>query len=107
MGLKLFLIHVYSKVSPLEWIKIRCLRKAKDLKVNISSGRLIKEGWVNIDCDIRWSLRKVACDIRRVLPIPSRSVKYVFAEHGSVTEPLKMGSLRASLLMERRYIVEP
>ena len=79
--LALLLTSVYSKLSPVEWIKRLRLRGNYDLKVNLGNGPFTHSGWLNLDC--RMSLRQedLSCDLRRSWPLRDGSAKYVFAEH--------------------------
>lgn len=79
--LSLLLVSVYSKLSPLEWMKAVKRRKATDLKINIGNGPFRHAGWINVDCRISLQSDDVICDLRRKWPLGSGSAKYIFSEH--------------------------
>jgi len=79
--LKLLAISIYSRLSPLEWLKVLSLRRSKDLMVNIGSGELRYQGWLNLDYCLSPSKNNLVCDLRRKWPLATGSVKYIFAEH--------------------------
>src|SRR4030095_532099 len=53
--LSLLTISIYSKLSPIEWVKTLKRRNATELKINIGNGPFRHEGWLNIDCSISLS----------------------------------------------------
>lgn len=77
----LLMITIYSKLSPVEWVKSGLRKGATDLRINVGNGPFRHKGWINLDC--RLSLRKddVVCDLRRKWPFDDGSAKYVFCEH--------------------------
>lgn len=79
--LKLLAISIYSRISPLEWLKVLSLKPAKDLMVNIGSGELRHEGWLNLDYRLSLKNNNLVCDLRRKWPLATGSAKYIFSEH--------------------------
>jgi predicted SAM-dependent methyltransferase len=79
--LSLLTISIYSKLSPLEWVKAISRRNATNLKINLGNGPFQYDGWLNIDCRISAKKDVVACDLRRKWPLRNESAKYIFAEH--------------------------
>lgn len=77
--LSLLCISLYSKLSPIEWIKR--LRLKENLKVNIGFGPLKHIGWTNLDCHLSLKQDELACDLRRRWPLRSASARYIFSEH--------------------------
>ena len=77
--LSLLFISIYSKLSPIEWIKR--LRLKENLKVNIGYGPLKKPGWTNLDCHVSLKQDELACDLRRRWPLRSACARYIFSEH--------------------------
>lgn len=79
--LKLLTIHVYSKLSPVEWKKRWLLRKHDDLHINIGNGSLKHGNWINVDCRPSLQDEDLVFDLRRRWPLKSQSVSHIFAEH--------------------------
>jgi predicted SAM-dependent methyltransferase len=79
--LSLLLVSIYSKLSPIEWVKTLQRRNSTDLKINIGNGPFKHEGWINVDCSISLAKDVVSCDLRRTWPLRSDSAKYIFSEH--------------------------
>lgn len=79
--LDLLFVSIYSKLSPVEWVKEGTRKKATDLKINIGNGPFKHPGWINVDCHISLKKDDVVCDLRRKWPLRSASAKYIFSEH--------------------------
>lgn len=79
--LKLLVVHLCAKVSPLERAKIRSLRKKHDLKINVGNGPFRHEEWINIDCQLSFHKDSVAFDLRRPWPLATGTAKFIFSEH--------------------------
>lgn len=79
--LKLLAIHLYSKLSPLEWRKRSLLKKQKNLWINIGNGSLKHQKWVNVDCRLSLHNEDLVFDLRRRWPLTPKSVSHIFAEH--------------------------
>jgi predicted SAM-dependent methyltransferase len=72
---------VYSKfvrISPLNYIKIRKLKKIQPLKLNIGCGNVKFPDWVNIDIEPGADL---VIDVTKGLPFDDDTVDYIFNEH--------------------------
>lgn len=67
-----------GRLSPRQRIRLRSLRRAHGLQVNIGCGRSTKSGWVNIDVSPAADVRM---DLRRRLPFEEGTVRYIFTEH--------------------------
>lgn len=79
--LSLLLVSLYSKLSPIEWVKRLTRRNSTDLKINLGNGPFKHDGWIDVDCSISLKADVVACDLRRKWPLRSGSTKYIFSEH--------------------------
>jgi predicted SAM-dependent methyltransferase len=79
--LKLLLIFIYSKISPVEWMKRLSRKKGEEIRVNIGSGPFRHEKWVNLDCRLTFRKDTLVCDLRRKWPLRSNSVRFIFSEH--------------------------
>lgn len=77
--LSLLCVSVYSKLSPIEWIKRA--RLDDELKLNIGYGPLKHSRWTNLDCHVSLKKDELACDLRRRWPLRSMSARYIFSEH--------------------------
>lgn len=72
---------VYSciiRYSLFNYFKIRRLKRLKDLKINIGSGKAKLQGWLNIDIEPGADL---VLDIRKRLPFSDESVTFIYSEH--------------------------
>ena len=79
--LKLLFVHLYSRLSPLERIKLHELKKRQALKLNVGNGPFRHKEWINIDCRLSSNRDSLAFDLRRRWPLASGSVKFIFSEH--------------------------
>jgi predicted SAM-dependent methyltransferase len=55
------------------------LRTAGTLRLNLGSGDIPKEGWINVD--LFGSAADLRLDLRRPLPFPDDSASYIYTEH--------------------------
>lgn len=74
-----FELHAARVRLSRSWARRR-FRDARDLLVNVGSGRLGRPGWVNVDL---FASEGVDCvyDCRQSLPFPEGSVRGIFSEH--------------------------
>jgi predicted SAM-dependent methyltransferase len=77
----LFMIAIYSKVSPAEWIKAGMWKRSKNLKINLGNGPFKHEGWISIDCRLSLKKDELVCDLRRKWPLDADSARFIFCEH--------------------------
>jgi predicted SAM-dependent methyltransferase len=75
------MISIYSKLSPVEWVKTGLRKNENNLKINVGHGPFRHEGWLNIDCRLSVKKTDIVCDLRRRWPLPAASAKYIFSEH--------------------------
>ncbi len=75
------MISIYSKLSPVEWVKAGLRKNEDNLKINVGHGPFRHEGWLNIDCRLSVKKTDIVCDLRRRWPLPAASAKYIFSEH--------------------------
>jgi predicted SAM-dependent methyltransferase len=101
----LLMIAVYSKLSPVEWIKRASHKKATGLKLNVGNGPFRRDGWINVDCRLSFNRDDLVCDLRRKWPLRTGSARYIFSEH--VVEHFVYPEQTTHLLEECRRILEP
>ena len=59
-------------------LKTRKFRDSKSLKLHLGCGKVIKEGWINIDLNRK---ADITLDLRRTLPFSNESAKTIYSEH--------------------------
>jgi len=103
---KLFLIFLYSRISPWERSKTAAWKRKSGLKVNLGGGAgWRRPGWISVDSRIRWERDGLVGDLRRALPLTDGSVRSLFTEH--VLEHLSYPEPAHRLLRECFRVLEP
>ncbi len=69
---------IAGRLSPKQRLRLRSLRRAQGLHLNIGCGRSTKSGWTNLDVS---SAADVRMDLRRRLPFTDETARYIFTEH--------------------------
>jgi len=70
--------HWRGRLSIAQRARLRALRQSTGLRVNLACGRTTEPGWVNVDAS---RSADVCVDLRRPLPLASRSASQIFCEH--------------------------
>lgn len=91
-------------LNPSYHIRIRDLKKTKDISLNLGSGGKGFPGWINIDAR-RHSDSYITHDIRRPLPLDDNQVTRIFAEH--VIEHLDFRGDIAKVFSEFYRVLKP
>ncbi len=86
-------------------LRIRKIRKQKNLMINLGSGGKGKHGWINTDMASHTADDGLALDIRKKLPFSDESARYIMVEH--VIEHLDVFDDVPALLRECYRVLAP
>ena len=77
---KTFRLRLGDEINPVRIVKLRKLKKSKNISLNVGAGPFGEEGWVNLDSS---PLKNVtlAMDCRKRLPFVDNSVARIRCEH--------------------------
>lgn len=91
-----------GRLSPQRRRSLAALRRQRGLKLNIASGPVKLDGWINVDSAPSADVRM---DLRRPLPLSDDSVSLIFCEH--FADHLQFPLVARRFLRECRRVLEP